>query len=372
MRFVKFVIKFLALASLLAAVAIGAVALYMNIYGSRHIKAALGEILGAKVGFRSVALDIGKAAASFRGFTVANQIGFDENVFSADTFSVALNREKLEKERKAVFDSVYMKGAKLYIIRNKAGVLNISIPAVRTASARKPPFAFTALAYADEAKPGNPFYNVLKSIRNIKIEDSTIAFEDHFGMSSPYRIWCDAFAAEVVSSDTPSGYVSTSLSMSCRLPQSRGGDGWARARGGIAVYPDRADMEGTAETGNVELSIFMPYFQRNTPFYFRSGRFNSRTDFRMHGGNIDSLTTMNITNMGLRINPYDPNAQFLHVSIDRLAPYLMSGNNIVFDFTVKGSPANPQFGVGPKVKYAIGMVAMEEVAKAIQTIQRMR
>ena len=371
MRYLRAILKFFVFASLTAAVAVGAMAIYMNFYGAKHIKSALSEALGSRVGFKSVAINMGKAAASFKGFTVAGNMGFEENVFSADTFTVSLNKEKFEKERKAVFDSVYIKGAKLYIIRNKAGVLNISLPSIKTSALDERLIGPGSVAYAAETASRNPFHDVLKVLKNIKIEDSTIAFEDHFGMASPYRIWCDKFYADIVSTEAQ-GYVATSLNMGCRVPQSRGGDGWARLGGGIALYPDYTNMEVKAETGNVELSIFAPYFQRNTPFYLRSGRFNSRTDFRMHGGNIDSLTTMYITNMSLRINPHDPNAQFLQVSINRLGPYLMSGNNIVFDFTMKGSPANPQFGVGPKVKYAIGMVAMEEVAKAIQTIQRMR
>jgi hypothetical protein len=242
---------------------------------------------------------------------------------------------------------------------------------MKTAALDGSAFWPAAYAYAADAPAANPFYDVLKSLRGIRIEDSTIAFEDHFMMASPYRMWCDRLNAEIVSSES-SGYVSTGIRANCRVPQSRGGDGWIQMRGGMAVYPEITNMEVTAETGNVDLTIFMPYFQRNTPFYFRSGRFNSKTDFKMHGGTVDSLTTMYITGMGLRINPYAPNAQFLQVSINRLAPYLMSGNNIVFDFTMKGNLSRPQFGVGPKVKYAIGMVAMEEVAKAIQTIQKLR
>ena len=90
----------------------------------------------------------------------------------------------------------------------------------------------------------------------------------------------------------------------------------------------------------------------------------------MHENNIDSLTTMYFSNLYLVINTHDENAQFLQVSINRLAPYLRSGENLIFDFVMKGNVMNPQFGVGPRVKYAIGMVAIEEVSKILQQIQR--
>lgn len=372
MRFLKIVFKIFIVSAILAAVSIGSIAVYMRFYGAAHMKKALSELVGAQVEFKSVALNLNKAAASFRGITIANQLGFEKNVFNADTLTVGLNKEKLEKERKAVFDSIFLKGAKLYVIRNPAGVLNISLPNVKTAMLNEPLLSLESVAHAEEAGSKNPFYDLLKNIRNIRIEDSSIAFEDHFKMTKPYTIWCDKISAEIISRETNTGYLATTLVGNLILPQMQGGNGWAGVKASMAVYPDVTNIELTAETRNIDLSIFLPYFQRNTPFYFRSGRFSSRTDFRMHGGSIDSLTTMNIYNMNLKINPYDPNAQFLHVSINRLAPYLMSGNNIVFDFVMKGDIRNPQFGVGPKVKYAIGMVAMEEVAKVIGQIQSMR
>ncbi|MBN2453885.1 MAG: DUF748 domain-containing protein [Candidatus Omnitrophica bacterium] len=371
MKFLKVIFKLFVLSSLLMAVIIGSLAVYMKLYGNAHLKKAFSELAGAHVDFKSVALNMNKIAASFRGFTIADQIGFEGNVFSADTLTIAINKEKLEKEKKLVFDSIYIKGAKLYIIRGADGVLNISLPNIKTAMLDEPFFASGGLAYAAEAGSKNPFYDLFRAVKKIRIDDSSVNFEDRFKMASPYKLWCDKLTAEIVSNDTGAGYVSTTILMNLTVPQSRGGNGWLGIKGNIAVYPETANMELKAETGNIELAIFMPYFQRNTPFYFRSGRFNSKTDFRMHGGIVDSLTTMNIANMNLRINPHDPNAQFLNVSINRLAPYLMSGNSIVFDFVINGPVSRPQLGVGPKVKLAIGMVAMEEVAKAIQTIRSM-
>jgi len=372
MKFLKALARFFIFSSLLMAIIIGSIAIYMNLYGSAQIKKAFSELAGARVEFRSVALNLNKAAASFRGITIASQVGFDSNVFNADTLTVAINKEKLEKEKKVVFDSVYANGAKLYIIRNSAGVLNISLPNINTAKLKEPVPGQENLAYAAEPGSKNPLYDLLKNLRNVRIDDSSIVFEDHFKMEKSYKIWCDKLSAEIISRDTGSGYLATTVVMNLTIPQVREGNGWLGMKASMAVYPLVTDMELTAETNNIELPIFTPYLQRNAPFYFRSGRFSSKTDFRAHAGDIDSLTTMYISNMNLRVNPYDSNAQFLHVSINRLAPYLLSGNEIVFDFVIKGNVSNPQFGIGPKVKYALGMVAMEEVAKVIQQIQNLQ
>jgi hypothetical protein len=369
MKLLKLILKIFAFSSLLMAIIVGAIAIYMRLYGDAHIKKTLSELVGSRVDFKSVAINLDKQAASFKGFSIASQVGFDKNIFDADTFTVIFNKEKLDSKKQFVFDSVYIKGAKLAIIRDGRGTLNLESPAVKTARLKEPAFSFSAVAYADEIQPKNAFYGMLKSFRSIRIEDSAITFEDHFKMAKPYKIWCNKFYADITAQDTQAGYVAATVAANLRLPQKQYGEGWAGIKASMAVYPDNTNVELSAQTGNIDLRIFGPYLQRNTPFLFNSGRFGSRTDLRMHGGAVDSLTTMYFSNLSLAVNQYDPNAQFLNVSINRLAPYLRSGENIVFDFVMKGDAKKPQFGIGPKVKYAVGMVVMEEVGKAVAAMQ---
>ena len=370
MKILKIILKLFIFASILTAIVIGSIAGYMRLYGNAHIKKALSELAGAQVEFKSIAINLDKQAATFKGFSIASQVGFDKNIFDADIFTFILNKEKLESQRQLAFDRIYIKGAKLNIIRDSRGVLNLALPRMKTARLNEPLFSLESIAHAAEAQSTNAFYDLLKSVKNIRIEDSTVTFEDSFRMAKPYKIWCDKLFAEISSNDTAAGYLATTLTTSLRLPQRQGGDGWFSMKASMAVYPANTNMELVAETGNVDPRIFLPYFQRNTPFSFTRGRFSSRTDLRLHGGALDSLTTMYFNNLGLLINQYAPNAQFLQVSINRLAPYLSSGGNIVFDFVMKGDIRNPQFGVGPRVKTAIGMVVMEEVGKAIQQMSR--
>lgn len=379
-RFMQAVLRIAGACILLAAVVFAAIALYMRLYGNAHLKQLLTGLIGAKVNFSAVALDLDRQTVNFKEFSIASEIGFEKHIFSADTFTVYLNKEKLEKEKRMVFDRVYIKGAKIFVIRDKAGKLNLALPSaelpagsgpvVDEAPAPQAGGAAPSAAPAPAPAPRNGFFTVLQAVKQITIEDSFVSFEDQYGMKQPYRIWCDRFFADLVSQDTNAGYMGATLTAKCRLPQKRYGDGWLGMRASMAAYPDRTNMEATASAGNVDILIFAPYFARNTPFLFRSGRFSSKSDLRLHDGVVDSLTTMSFDDLQLFINPYAPNAQFLHVSINRLAPYLTSGGNIVFDFVMKGDARRPQFGVGPRVKFAIGMVVMEEVGKAIAAMQQ--
>ncbi len=77
--------------------------------------------------------------------------------------------------------------------------------------------------------------------------------------------------------------------------------------------------------------------------------------------------------LNIAVDPSKENAQFLEASVNRLVPYLMSGaGEINFDFVIKGSAYNPEIGLGPQVKFAIGRVAIEELSNFIQQIQNIK
>jgi hypothetical protein len=375
MKILNIIIKIFLACVILMAVIIGSIAVYMRYYGDAHIKKALTELMGASVKFSSASLNLDKQSVSFKGFSIASQIGFNKDIFQAETVTITLNKDRLEKEKKVVFDRIYIRKATFNVVRNSKGILNLVLPEARTTTGLQLSGDLIGSAPAKEnpALPSSPpksgLYELLKSVKNIRIEDSIINYEDNFKMAKPYKIWFNKVFADLTSADTGSGYISSTLSLDLYVPQRKYGEGGFGIQANMAIYPDKTNMEFVAQTRNIDLMVFQPYFQMSTPFYFRSGKFSSRTDFRMHEGNLDSLTTMYFSNLNLAINPYGENAQFLQVSINRLAPYLRSGENLVFDFVLKGDARNPQFGVGPTVKYAIGMVVMEEIGKAIQQIQ---
>jgi len=126
-------------------------------------------------------------------------------------------------------------------------------------------------------------------------------------------------------------------------------------------------MNTTLDTSNVDLMQFLPYFESYTPFSFREGLFSSHTTFEMHNNMISSPTTMVFHKLSLLVGPGMENAQFFTTSVNKLVPYLTSGSGeIVFDFIINGPVQSPQANLGPRVKQAVGMAAMEELGRMLQ------
>ena len=86
---------------------------------------------------------------------------------------------------------------------------------------------------------------------------------------------------------------------------------------------------------------------------------------------LNSLTMMVFHKLKLETDPEKKNTEFLQVAVNKLEPYLTSGNGeIIFDFIIKGPVEKPSVSIGPKVKIAIGMAVMEEVIKQLQRMQK--
>ena len=87
---------------------------------------------------------------------------------------------------------------------------------------------------------------------------------------------------------------------------------------------------------------------------------------------IDSPTTTVFHKLKLTIDPGMENAKFLETTANKLVRYLTSGKGeVAFDFVIKGPVDNPQAGLGPKVKFAMGMVVLEELGNIIQQLQKL-
>lgn len=339
----------------------------MKFYGNTIVENALSKMLDSKVKFESVSWDINKGTANFKGFSIINKMDFSEKIFNAQKMILILNKEKLEKEKKAVFDEIYINGGTLNIVRDARGILNLSQNTQRTLN-----YADDT-AYADEPDGSNVLYNLARSVRTFTIENSTINFTDYFIDPRGFVIICDNlnmnFKADPDLIRT-SGFAQVECALSFRLPASRHGDGQFFLKSSMAAYQERADMEMTIETRGIDLIRFLPYFDRYTPFHINEGVFSSDTSFRMHNNMIDSLTTMVFHKLNFSIDPGMENSEFLAASVNQLAKYLTSSQGeILFDFVIKGEADNPAIGIGPKVQFAIGMVVIEELGKMMQEIQ---
>ena len=348
---------------------IGAAFLYLKLYGKNIIEAKLSGVLGRPIKFESFSLDLKEYKVEFDKFRIPSKAGFKEkDLFSAGKLTVMLDKEKFRSERKVIFELIEVKNAILHIERNKRGALNIAYDNIGKRRYR------TGLAYAAMPRPNAALlYKFAKGVKKLAIRDSIIEFTDSYIYGVPYTLNCHDFNLALTSGEMP-GFMSLTGTLAFMIPASGyTAEGKVLVRISMAVYEHMANMEINMDTQNIDVMQFQPYFEQYTPFYFKEGLFSSTTKFEMHQNIISSLTTMAFHRLQLWLKPGMQNTQFLNENVNKLVPYLTSGSDdIIFDFTIGGSPANPQFGLGPKVKYAITMVAVQEVGKVLQQLQQLQ
>jgi len=367
MKILKFLFKTFVVCVLIAAIAIAGVVFYLKFFGKANIEQMLSKMLGSRIKFQNVSFDLNKGLVDFKGFTVLNKIGFEENIFKADKFTVSIDKERFKKDKTLVLQEVVVENGVLTIERNRRGVFNIAL-----ADKEAGP-DFGGIAYAAEAPSAGSLYNLAKNFKSVVIKNSIINFKDSYISQTPFTCYCDKLNFQFRTGPASGGNIGATCDMASRIPMANTNNGSVSFQANMAIYPERVDMEGSLETHYINLMLFHQYLDRYTPFYFTSGSFGSTTTFRMHNNVIDSLTTMLFKNLGFRTQPGMENAQFLQTSVNRLAPYLQSQQGgLYFDFVIKGPLRKPQAELGPRVKFAIGMVALEEFGKAMQQLQQFK
>lgn len=367
MEILRFLFKCFVICIVIAAVIVASISIYLTFFGKSTVEDIISKAIGSKIKYDNMSLDLNRGVVNFEGFTVLKDIDFEENLFSADRFVVSIDKERFDKDKTLVLEEIFIENGTLTIERNRQGVFNI-LP-----SGKEIFGSSTGKAYAADFTSDGNFYNLAKSFKSIEIKDSFITFKDYYISDNPVVLYCDKFNFEFRTSPLPGDSVGAACRANLNIPMREGVNGSAGFKSDMAIYPDRVDWEGVLETKHINLMLFLPYFDKYTPFYFNSGLFSSTTHVRVHNRVIDSPTVMLFNNLRLGVKPGNENAQFLQTAVNRLAPYLMSQQgDLYFDFAIKGAIEKPQAGLGPKVKYAIGMVALEELSKAMQQIQKLK
>jgi len=363
------VVRVIIVILLLLAVILSAIFLYFKFYGKNILENALSGMLGIKVKFEGVSLNLDDYTINFKGVSLPEKIDFgNKAMFSAEKFIVILDKEKFDKDREVTFDQIVIEKGKLHIERNKAGVLNVSY------NDKGKPRYENGAAYADAPEPKPiAFYNFAKGIKKLTIKESVVEFKDDYIYEVPFTITANNFNLSITSERKlgPSGSIPVECVASFRIPSeryNRNGEFFLRAN--MAVYKYMMDAEMRVETRSIDIMRFFPYFEKHTPFSFQEGLFSSKTDLRMHSNRIASLTTMEFHRLKLAIDPGAQNAEFLNTTANKLIPYLTSSSgSVIFDFVINGPVDNPRASIGPKVKEAMGMVAMEELTRTLQGLQ---
>lgn len=369
---IRSVLKIFLVGLLLVVIVVAGISIYMKFYGNKLIEKQLSQILGTKMKFEGISLDLKKYSINFTGFSIPSEMGFEaRTVFNAERFVLALDKEKFEKERKLVINEAIIEKGTFNIERNKQGVFNVScLPAYQE------PAAGPGVAYAAETAENAPipFYNFAKSVKRILIKKSTINFRDHYIFKDPLAVTCTNFYTDIrmnPEEEASRGAIPMKYEVSFDIPR-RGATGQFFLRGEAAIHQDRVDTEAFMDTKYIDVMQFLPYFRKATPFYFYEGEFNSTTTIAIHNRVVKSTTTMLFYRLRLEADPEKRNASFLQVSVNKLVPYLTSGKGeIIFDFEINGPLEHPEVGLGPNVKMAIGAVVVDEFGKILQQLQKM-
>jgi len=369
---IKFILKIFLVGLLLVVVVVAGISIYMKFYGNKLIEKQLSQILGTKMKFDGISLDLKKYSVNFTGFSIPSEVGFEaRTVFNADRFVLVLDKEKFDRDKKFVIKEAIVEKGTFNIERNKQGVFNVScLPK------SEEPAAGPGVAYAAETE-GNapiPFYNFAKSVKRVLIKKSMVNFRDYYISKEPLSVTCANFYTDIRMSpeeEASRGAIPMKYEVSFDIPR-RGATGQFSLHGEAAIHRDRVDTEASMDTKNIDMMQFLPYFRKATPFYFYEGEFNSTTSIAIHNKAVKSTTTMLFYRLKLEADPEKRNASFLQVSVDKLVPYLTSGKGeVIFDFEINGPLEHPEAGLGPKVKMAIGAVVVDEFGKILQQLQKM-
>jgi hypothetical protein len=365
----KKVAKLFAICALAMAVIIASIALSMKLFGKDLLKGFLSGMFGREVSFESISVNLDESRANFRGFGIVSEIGFEKDVFNAEKVTVMIDGERFQKDRTIRFDEIFIRKGILNIERNENGafnIVNLKRPVVQDAR---------PAAHAEKQKKKG-LYDFAQRVKKVTIEDSIITFKDTYVPRGPFDITCERFHLTFISGQEPdpdTGYIPVTLNVEFRIPNERHADGNVSLDARIASYEDKTDMDAKLATSYIDLMRFLPYFESYTPFSFRSGIFSSDTHFEIHERMVRGPTTMVFHRLDLLVDPGMERAAFLTTSVDRLVPYLQSSQGeIVFDFFVEGPIENPKIGIGPKVKFAIGMLVIEELGNLFGQLQNLQ
>lgn len=128
----------------------------------------------------------------------------------------------------------------------------------------------------------------------------------------------------------------------------------------------RLTMANRFEVEGVDITIFVPYYDRYSPLIFRSGRVSGTLVFDFDNGNIGSTNEVRLSNLSFQIKPGSENAEFWGTTVPELAKYFStSSGDIVFDFKIKGSMEHPDFYLGPISKRALTFAVVDKITQAI-------
>lgn len=129
-------------------------------------------------------------------------------------------------------------------------------------------------------------------------------------------------------------------------------------------------MSNRFEVSNLDILTFEPYYDKQSPFVFKKGRFSGTLIFDFDNGNIGSTNEIHLRDIAFYIKPGYEGAQFWETTVNDLAKYFTTPfGEVVFDFKIKGDMNNPKFYLGPISKEAIASMAIDKISNVIKEVR---
>ncbi|MBN1527315.1 MAG: DUF748 domain-containing protein [Candidatus Omnitrophica bacterium] len=224
-----------------------------------------------------------------------------------------------------------------------------------------------------KAKAGSAAKSAKKMTAPIKLPETysikkgKIAFIDNLQLAKPHRITLEKVDATVTAKfDSASEKV---VNISSTGQGDVNGAPFQVLRWVVAFHPEtpKLTMSNRLEASDVDILPFEPYYDRYSPFVFRSGKFSGTLVFDFDNGNIGSTNEVRLSKLEFDVKKDFENAQLWEASTQDLVKYFSSSfGDIVFDFKIKGDIEKPRFYLGPISKKALTSMTIDKISEAIQ------
>ena len=130
-------------------------------------------------------------------------------------------------------------------------------------------------------------------------------------------------------------------------------------------------MSNRFNVSRVDITAFVPYFDKYSPLAIRNGYFSGLLIFDFDNGSIGSTNEVLLSKISFEVKRGYENAQFLETTVPDLVKYFTSSSgDIMFDFKIKGRMSDPQFYLGPISKQAVASMAIDKIAQALSQAAR--
>lgn len=318
-------------------------------------------------------LDLKEGHAVISGFKILNPPGFmDKYILTIDEISC-----RYAAKGKNILDGIeisnpVLKRPTLYIERFKTGVINLSQMAQVLDASKSPDGAVREKGPQEPAipsrLPGNKkLSDIVKLPESFLVKNGRFIFIDRLPRSNPHTITLE----------NVEGFLSVRLDDSYSRVVGASSEGMGNLNGNreeivkwtVSFNPatPKLTMSNRFEVSGLDMLPFEPYYDKYSPFVFKSGIFSGTLVFDFDNGNIGSTNEVRLSKLQFYIKRGHENASFWETTVPDLAKYFTSPfGEIVFDFKIKGDMSNPKFYLGPISKEALTSMAIDKISSAIE------